>query len=253
MYGILNISKTGMSANQNKINIISNNIVNANTTGYKKLEIEFQDLVRDSLNRDSYPVNNTNSTTGTGVKTTTEIRNLKQGSLKATNILTDLAIDGEGFFRVIRNDGSYAYTRDGEFSIDSIGNIVDDNGNILDIKFVYGKDYSNSGITSENLTINKKGEVFVNDEKIGDISLYKSTGNNDFLSVGSNLFIPQNQTELSVVNDASIMQGYTEMSNVDIQQEMTDLITIQRAFQLNSKGFSVADEMWSMINNLQSR
>lgn len=253
MYGILNVSKTGMSASQNKINVISNNIVNANTTGYKKLDMEFQDLIRDSLNKDSYPTNSTNATTGTGVKTTTENRNLQQGTLKSTNVSTDLAIDGEGFFRVIRNDGSYAYTRNGEFNIDSMGKIIDDNGNILDVEFINGKNYYNSGITSENLTINKKGEVYVNDEKIGNINLYKPVSNNDFLSISDNLFISQNEEQLSIVNGTSIMQGYTEMSNVSIQQEMTDLISVQRAFQLNSKGFSVADEMWSMINNLQSK
>lgn len=253
MYGMLNISKTGMTASQNKINVISNNIVNVNTTGYKKLDVEFQDLVRDSLNKESYPTNNTNITTGTGVKTTTESRDLQQGTLNSTDISTDLAIDGEGFFRLTRNDGSYAYTRNGEFNVDSIGNIVDDSGNKLDIKFVDGKNYYNSGITSENLTINKKGEAFVNDEKIGDINLYKSANNDDFLSIGDNLFICQNQEQLSIVNDSNIMQGYTEMSNVDIQQEMTDLIAVQRAFQLNSTSFSTADEMWSMINNLQSK
>lgn len=253
MYGIVNVTKTGMSASQNKINVISNNIVNVNTTGYKKLNVEFEDLVRNSLNKDSYPTSDSDITIGSGVRTTTEVRNLKQGSLESTEISTDLAIDGEGYFRLTTDDGSYVYTRNGEFNIDSNGNIVDDSGNILDIEFINGKDYSNSEITSENLTINKKGEVFVNDEKIGNINLYKPTGNSDFLSIGSNLFIPQDQTELSVSSDANILQGYTEMSNVDIQQEMTDLMAIQRAFQLNSKGFSVADEMWSMINNLQSK
>lgn len=253
MYGMLNISKTGMSASQNKINTISNNIVNSSTTGYKKLDTEFQDLVRNTLNRDSYPTNDTTATTGTGVKTTIEIRNLNQGSLKYTEISTNLAIDGEGFFRIIKNDGSYLYTRNGELNIDSSGKIVDDNGNILDIEFINGKNYSNSGITSENLTISKSGEVFVNNERIGNVNLYKSTDNNDFLSVGSNLFMAKNQKDLYIVEDTNIMQGYIEMSNVDIQQEMTDLITMQRAFQLNSKSFSVADEMWSMINNLQSR
>lgn len=253
MYGILNVSRTGMAANQNKINVISNNIVNANTTGYKKLDMEFQDLIRESLNRQSYPVNNADSNIGTGVKTTTEIRNLKQGSLKSTGISTNLAIDGEGFFRVIRNDGSYAYTRDGEFNVDATGNIVDDSGNILDIEFINGKNYSNSGITSENLNINKNGEIFVNNEKIGNINLYKATGDKDFLSTGDNLFVAGEETQLSVVNNANIIQGHVEMSNVDLSQEITDLINVQRAFQLNSKGFSVADEMWSMINNLQSR
>ncbi len=184
MYSILSTSKTGMSANQNKINIISNNIVNVNTTGYKKLEMGFQDLVRDTLNRDSYPVNNKNSTIGTGVKISSEVRNFTQGSLKETKLVSNMAIDGEGFFRVIRPDGTYAYTRSGEFNIDAgffrvirpdgtyaytrsgefnidaTGKLVDDKGNVLDIQFEGSNNYLNSGITSENFTVNKKGEVF---------------------------------------------------------------------------------------------
>ena len=98
MYSILSTSKTGMSANQNKINIISNNIVNVNTTGYKKLEMGFQDLVRDTLNRDSYPVNNKNSTIGTGVKTSSEVRNFTQGSLKETKLVSNME---KGFLELL--------------------------------------------------------------------------------------------------------------------------------------------------------
>lgn len=251
MYGILNVSKSGMSATQNKINTISNNIVNASTSGYKKLDVGFEDLLRIGISKEKYPINE-DTTLGNGVKTTTEVRNFTQGSLKNTEIKTNLAIDGEGFFRVIRPDNTYAYTRNGEFSIDANGKIVDDSGNILDIQFNNGKNYINSGITSENLKINKQGEVFVNDEKIGNINLYKATGDNDLLSSGGNLFISNDGAQLAVAN-GEIYQGYTEMSNVILSQEFTDLITAQRAFQLNSKGFGVADEMWSMINNLQSR
>ncbi|SCJ66937.1 flagellar hook-basal body complex protein [uncultured Clostridium sp.] len=252
MYGILNVSKSGMSSTQNKINVISNNIVNSNTAGYKKLDVEFQDLVRAGLSNNSYPTNDVNATTGTGIKSTTEVRNFTQGSLKNTKISTNLAIDGEGLFRVIRSDNTYAYTRNGEFSVDANGTLVDDAGNILDIQFEDEKNYNNSGITSDNLSVNKQGEVFVNDEKIGNINLYKPTGDNDVLSASGNLFIANDGVEL-IAADGDIYQGYTEMSNVDIYQEFTDLIAMQRAFQLNSKGFTVADEMWSMINNLQSR
>lgn len=251
MYGILNVSKSGMSATQNKINTISNNIVNSSTSGYKKLDVGFEDLLRIGISKEKYPINEY-TTLGNGVKTTTEVRNFTQGYLKNTEIKTNLAIDGEGFFRVIRTDNTYAYTRNGEFSIDANGKIVDDSGNILDIQFNNGKNYINSGITSENLKINKQGEVFVNDEKIGNINLYKATGDNDLLSSGGNLFISNDGAQLAVAN-GDIYQGYTEMSNVILSQEFTDLITAQRAFQLNSKGFGVADEMWSMINNLQSR
>lgn len=215
MYGILNVSKSGMSSTQNKINVISNNIVNSNTAGYKKLDVEFQDLVRAGLSNNSYPTNDVNATTGTGIKSTTEVRNFTQGSLKNTKISTNLAIDGEGLFRVIRSDNTYAYTRNGEFSVDANGTLVDDAGNILDIQFEDEKNYNNSGITSDNLSVNKQGEVFVNDEKIGNINLYKPTGDNDVLSASGNLFIANDGVEL-IAADGDIYQGYTEMSNVDI-------------------------------------
>lgn len=251
MYGILNVSKSGMTSSQNKINVISNNIVNASTSGYKKLDVGFEDLLRTQITNKRYPINN-DSTLGNGVKTTTELRNFTQGSLRNTEILTNLAIDGEGFFRVIRPDNTYAYTRNGEFSIDSSGKIVDASGNILDIQFNNGKNYLNSGITENNLTISKEGKVYVGDEMIGNINLYKATGHNDLLSSGENLFIANDGAVLIAAN-GDIHQGYTEMSTVNIAEEFTDLITAQRAFQLNAKGIGVADEMWSMINNLQSR
>lgn len=253
MYSIMNVSKSGMSANQNKINVISNNIVNVNTTGYKKLEVEFQDLVRESLYKDSYPTNSNNAATGTGVRTINEIRNLNQGSLKNTGIQSNLAIDGDGLFRVIRPNNTYAYTRSGEFNVDSSGKIVDDNGNVLDIQFYNNNNYTNAGITSENLKVNGRGEVFAGDKIVGKVNIYKAEGDNDFLSIGDSLFTARPGINLIVENEATLMQGYTEMSNVNIAQEMTDLISVQRSFQLNSKGITVADDMWSMINNLQSR
>lgn len=253
MYNILNTSKNGMSAHQNKINVISNNIVNSNTTGYKKLEIEFEDLIRYSLNRDSYPTNDINSTVGTGAKTTNEIRNYIQGSLRDTEVKSNLAIDGEGFFRVIRPDNTYAYTRNGEFNVDSNGKIVDDKGNVLDIQFHNNNSYENLNINNDNFKVNKQGEIFVDDKIVGKINLYTSSGNDDFIATGDSLFTAKNNANLSIINNSSILQGYIEMSNVNLQQEMTDFISVQRAFQLNSKGFSVADDMWSMINNLQSR
>lgn len=253
MYNILNNSKSGLSSNQNKIDVISNNIVNANTIGYKRLEIEFQELLTETLYKDSYPTNSQSASSGTGVKTSNEFRNYEQGSLKNTEISSNLAIDGEGFFRVIRPNGTYAYTRNGGFNIDSSGKLVDDSYNVLDIQFENGYNYNNINLTKENLSINKNGEVFTDDNKVGKINLYTSTGDNDFLSIGDSLFSPKNVANIRVSNNANIKQGYTEMANVNMQTEMTDLISVQRAFQFNSKGVQVADDMWSMVNNLQSR
>lgn len=253
MYNLLHNSKSGMNASQNKIDIISNNIVNVNTTGYKRLEIEFQDLLSESLYKDSYPTNSQNASSGTGVKSSNSFRNFEQGVLKNTEISTNMAIDGEGFFRVTRSDGSYAYTRNGAFNLDSSGKLVDDRGNILDIAFENNYNYNNSNLDASNISINKNGEIFSEDTKIGTVKLYTSTGDNDFLSVGDSLFIPKNTNNMRVESGSNILQGYTEASNVNMQQEITDLMAIQRAFQFNSKGMQVADDMWSMVNNLQSR
>ncbi|MGL5694919.1 MAG: flagellar hook-basal body complex protein [Peptostreptococcaceae bacterium] len=253
MYNILNNSKSGMSAHQNKMNVVSNNMVNANTTGYKRLEAEFQDLITESLYKDSYPTNSNTASTGTGVKMSNEFRNFAQGSIRETGIKSNLAIDGEGFFRVIRPDNTYAYTRNGGFNIDSRNQIVDDNGNILDINFYNNYSYDNLNINSENLVINKQGDVFVDNQRVGKLNLYTSIGDNDFYSIGDSLFNIKNNQNIRVSQGTDLLQGYTEMSNVNMQQEMTDLITIQRAFQMNSKGINVADDMWSMVNNLQAR
>lgn len=253
MYGILNTSKSGMSSNQDKINVISNNIVNSNTTGYKRLETEFQDLIRETLNRQSYPTTSPNLNNGTGVRTTNAIRNFTQGSLKSTGIMSSLAIDGEGMFRVLKPNGTYAYTRNGEFNVDSRGNIVDDKGNLLDIQFYDGNSYDNLSITKDNFTVNKQGQVFVNDNLVGKINLYNSNGDNDFIPIGNSLFGIRPGAEPFIETKANIMQGYSEMSNVDIGEEFAELISIQRSFQLNGRGITVADDMWSMVNNLQSR
>lgn len=253
MYNILNNSKSGMSANQSKMDIISNNIVNVNSTGYKRLEMDFQELITETLYKDSYPTNSLKSLTGTGVRASNEFRNFEQGPLRNTDIKSNLAIDGEGFFRIIRNDGSYAYTRNGEFNIDSLGKLVDDSGNILEVNFENGYSYDNSNLTKESLSINNQGEVFSNNIKVGNINLYTSTGENDFISVGGSLYSPKDITNIRKSNNTNILQGYIEISNVNMQKEMTDMIIIQRAFQFNSKGIQAADDMWSMVNNLQSR
>lgn len=253
MYNILSNSKSGMIASQNKVDIISSNIVNANTTGYKKLEIGFLDLYTETLDRNSYPVNSKTANTGTGVKTSDALRNFSQGSLKNTEIKTNMAIDGEGMFRVIRADGSYAYTRNGEFNIDALGRLVDDSGNMLEIKFENGRGYNDANLADGELSINKLGEIFKNKEKIGNIELYTAIGDNDFLSVGDSLFVPRNPNNVRTVNTSNIIQGYVEMANVEVQNEMTDLIMVQRALQFNSKGVQAVDDMWNMVNNLQSR
>ena len=251
MYNIMHTSKSGMSATQSKIDLISNNITNVQTVGYKKLDANFLDLYQESLYKKSYPTNSESARTGTGSRISQEIRNYEQGAIKETKINTNLAIDGEGFFRVIKSDGSYAYTRNGEFNLDSMGKLVDDNGNILDIQSLNGST-QDINLKDGDLSINKSGEIYLDKNKVGVINLYKPKGDADFISVGDNLFTAK-PVNVEVVQNKSMLQGYVEMSNVDMKDEMINLIMAQRAFQYNSKGIKAGDDMWSMANNLQSR
>ncbi|MCR1953947.1 flagellar hook-basal body complex protein [Clostridioides mangenotii] len=253
MYTIINNSRAGMNSNQEKLNIVSNNIANVDTVGYKKINIEFSDLINETLNRRTYPTGKNKIDTGTGSKVTLPVRDLRQGPIRSTEIRSNLAIDGNGFFRVIKNDGKYAYTRDGNFSVDKAGNIVDARGNKLDVQFNAGYNYANSNITNENLNIAKDGNIYVDDIHIGKVNLYNSVGDDAFISIGDSQYELKDDAALYIENNSSIEQGYLEMSNVNLQDEMVEMITTQRAFQLNSKGMNVADDMWSMANNLRSK
>ena len=249
MYNIMKNSVSAMSASQGKIEITSNNMVNAQTTGYKKLDIGFLDLYNETLDRSYYPHNNNNNT-GTGVKVSQSFRNLSQGAIKDTGIKSNLAIDGDGFFRVINPNGTFSYTRNGEFNVDSNGDLVDDKGNKLDIQVINGNDVD---LSKGEVSINKLGEIFVDKEEVGKINLYKVQGDKDFIPAGDNLFNLRDGAKIELVTNSNILQGYVEMSNVNMETEMTDLIIAQRSFQFNSKGLQATDDMWSMINNLQSR
>lgn len=248
-------SKSGMNAQQNKLDTISNNIANSSTTGYKRVDVDFKDLLSESLNRKGYPINNTNASMGTGVKTTDAYRESTQGHLLDTGISTNLAIDGEGYFRVTREDGSYAYTRDGSFRIDGQGRLVDSKGNFLNIEYTNGFTEDTVSFSTSNLLIDtsggiytKRGETFI---KVGDIPLYTAIGDDAFASIAENLYVPVEGVQVNRTTEADIYQGFLEGSNVDIATEFTDMIVTQRAFQLSSKGIQTADEMWGMINSLR--
>ena len=248
-------SKSGLNANQEKLDVISNNIANVNTTGYKKVNAGFKDLISSSLDEWGNPLNDKTATVGSGVKAGNFTKDNSQGGLQTTNQKTDLALDGNGYFKVISSNGTEYYTRDGSFKLDSYGRLVTANGNILEVQYANGYSQNNTGLTADNFTINKKGEIFAenngNFEKVGEIAVYTAVGNDAFTSVGDNLFKELNGVQVYRTLDSDMYQGYLEASNVDLSQEMTDMIVTQRAFQLSSKGITAADEMWEMINNLR--
>ncbi|MDV3426931.1 MAG: flagellar basal body rod protein FlgG [Bacillota bacterium] len=243
-------SKAGMQAQQDKMDLISNNMANMETEGYKRIDASFKDLVYEKIAGKGVPMGSgaLASVKGTGSKLSESYRSFNQGSLKQTGIDTDLAIDGNGFFQVKMADGSLAYKRGGKFNLDKNGNLSDDKGNILQI------DYNNDKkINSSSIIIDESGQVYSEDKvaktDIGKINIYDFKDKANLISIGNDLFkAPAGNEALS--QDFSIRQGYLELSNVDLSKEMTDLILAQRAFELNSKGLSTADEMMSMANNL---
>ncbi|NLM35437.1 MAG: flagellar basal body rod protein FlgG [Clostridiales bacterium] len=262
MLRVLWNSKSGMIANQEKLDAISNNLANVNTNGYKRVTVSFQDTMSETLRREGYPITTNGERaqdpyTGTGVKTTGWVRDNKQGILIETNKDTDFAIDGEGYFQLIRSDGSLVYTRVGQFDVDANQNLVDPNGNRVTIYPAPGVNAEDIKFTKDNYFISKDGEVSIKGENgyelVGIIPLFSTNGSNDFISIGENYYQAKPDAQVYQVQGSNIYQGYLEGSNVDMVVELTDMIVTQRAFQLGTKGLQAADEMWQMANNLKSR
>lgn len=257
MYRILSTSKSGMNAYQSKIDAISNNLSNSTTTGYKKVDVGFQDLMTETLNRRGYRTNTENTVMGTGTRAVSIPRNNSQGNLQITELSTDIALDGLGYFKVNLGDGTEAYTRDGSFSIDSLGRLVDSNGNKLQVNYVGGFSENNVRFTPDNFSVNTSGDVYMkvgeSYTKVAEIPLYTAVGDSAFASIGKNLFVPTQGANVQRTTTTDMRQGCLEMSNVDMGTEMSELIIAQRAYQMAGKGITTADEMWQMINNMRSR
>lgn len=250
-------AKSGMNANQEKLDAISNNLANSATVGYKRTEVGFQDLLTESLDRKGYAINDKKSYIGTGIKTGQWYRDNTQGELMETLRSTDVAIDGNGYFRIISSNGESAYTRDGAFAVDGTGSLVDARGNKLHLEYANGFTADNVKFTKDNFLIDAEGSVHLkqNDTflKVAEIPVYSAVGDKAFVSVGDNLFQPAKGAELFRTRAVDLSQGFTEGSNVDIAEEFADMIVTQRSFELSSRGIKTADEMWGMVNDLRAK
>lgn len=245
-------SKSGMQAMQDKMDSISNNIANVNTEGYKKVDMGFSDLLSETFSRKGYPTNVNDGNvpyTGTGVKSGEWLLDNKQGNVTETDIDTDFAIDGSGYFAVTLPNGTTAYSRAGNFSLDGQGKLVDSKGNRLKVEY----NGNGTSLKKDNFKVTEDGQIYTKDgnQNIGKIPLFNAVGDDTAVPIGDNLYSFKSGSQVYTVDNSSIKQGFSEMSNVDIGTEMTDLIVAQRAFQLNSKGLQTADDMMSMINNMK--
>lgn len=261
MYRILWNGQSAMNANQIRLDAISNNIANMSTTGYKRVDVNFKESLKESLERRGYPSEGKDAFTGTGVIAGPLQKEHYQGVLLRTDITTDFALDGAGMFKIIDSNGSEFYTRDGSFMTDVNGDIVDSAGNKLEVE--YTQEYlnlKNSGEVSlkgGKFLVDKEGNIDIKHKegfvRVGKIPLYETTGSDSYVSVGANRFLPADGAVMRRSSGTSIYQGALEASNVDVGQEFSDMILTQRAFQLGSKSITTADEMWSMVNNMRSK
>jgi flagellar basal-body rod protein FlgG len=252
---------TGMKAQETNIQVISNNIANMRTTGYKRQRAEFQDLLYEHVRRIGTQTSDQGNIVpvgvdlGSGVKTVGTPRIMTQGTLAQTDKDLDVAIRGEGYFKIERNDGTYAYTRDGSFEMDSQGRIVTANGLLVQ-----------PGITipnnSTSITINTQGQVSVTvagattPTVVGQLSLTRFINKAGLQPIGDNLFVetpasgpPQDGT---ANNDGmgDLQQKYVESSNVEAVTEIADLIAAQRAYEMNAKVVSAADSMMQSTTSM---
>jgi flagellar basal-body rod protein FlgG len=254
-----------MIGQQANIDSISNNLANVNTTGFKKMRTDFEDLLYQTVRTAGTPATEDTVTPvgvqmGHGVKVAATQRSFSQGALQNTENVYDLAIEGEGFFRVRMYDGSYAYTRDGAFKVDSDGRLVTSNGYWVLPEVTFPENF-----LPESITVSQDGRITVkvpnmnNDEpfQIGQIQLYRFPNPVGLTAVGENLF-KENVATGGVIQGqpgyegmGRIVHKFLEMSNVSVVKEMVDLIVAQRAYEFNSKTIQTSDSMLGTATGLK--
>jgi len=255
MFNIFATAKSGMSAYQEKLDYLSNDLVNSSTTGYKSTDVGFKDLLTESLDRNGTPLVKKTAISGTGVKLGINYASEKQGNLLTTGGKTDLAIDGKGYFALTQANGNIVYTRDGNFKIDTNGTLVDSSGTKVYVQYENGASEGSPALESKNISIDKQGGITmkVGEDmiKIGNIPVFTAIGDKGFIPIGNSCFIPNSDAQVTASTNYDVIQGALEASNVDTGEVFSDLILNQRAFQLSSKAVTAADDLWSMINNMR--
>jgi flagellar basal-body rod protein FlgG len=258
----LRTAATGMAAQQLNVEVISNNIANMNTVGYKKQQAEFQDLLYQTLQQagaqssDQGTIVPTGVQIGAGVKTGSVYRINTQGAMTATGNQYDLAINGRGFFQVLTPTGDIAYTRAGNFSVNDTGQLVTQDGYQVQPAISIPQD-------ATNVTISAAGQVQVTQpgnatpSVVGQLELASFANEAGLSAQGGNLLLQTGASGAPVTGTpgnqgfGTLQQGYTEASNVDPVTEITSLIVAQRAYEMNSKVISTADNMLQVANQVK--
>jgi flagellar basal-body rod protein FlgG len=259
----LRTAATGMAAQQLNVEVISNNIANMNTVAFKRQRAEFQDLLYQTLEQagaqssDQGTIVPTGVQIGAGVKAGSVYRIASQGSLTRTDNRFDLAIDGRGFFQVLTPTGETAYTRAGNLAINDQGQLVTQDGYQIQPAITIPADASEVTISAAGqVQVTQPGAATTN--VVGTIELASFMNEGGLSAKGANLMMETPASGAAITGTpgtqglGSLLQGYTEASNVDAVSEITALIVAQRAYEMNSKVISTADNMLGVANQVKS-
>lgn len=252
---------TGVGAQQLRVDVIANNLANANTVGFKRSRGEFQDLLYEILR----PAGSKSSLTtqvpsgiqiGEGTRVAGVKRLFMQGALRQTENPLDLAIEGDGFIQITRPNGEVAYTRAGSFSLDSDGRLVTPDGFPVEPEITIPSDATSVAIGADGtVTVVESGST--TSTEVGNISLVRFPNPSGLSGIGKNLFVPTDASgdpEEGTPGEqglGTIAQGYLESSNVSVAEELVDMIIAQRAYEINARVIQTADRMLEFSNNLR--
>ena len=256
----LTTAATGMIAQQNYLDVISNNIANVNTNGFKKSRVEFQDLLSQAVKTPGAMINQgtfqpVGVEIGLGVKTAATTRVFGQGVAISTGRSLDVAIEGDGFMQVMKEDGSLAYTRDGALKMDAMGQLCTTDGLLIQPQTTIPRDASEINVTQDG-NISVKVGSSTTQQIVGQLQLVKFQNPSGLLSIGHNLYVetPGSGNPIQDVPGQNgmglINQGFLEGSNVQIVDELISLIKAERAFESNSKIINTSSDILRQTNQL---
>jgi flagellar basal-body rod protein FlgG len=254
-------AKSGLEAQQTKLDVISNNLANVSTNGFKKSRPIFEDMLYQNIRQPGAVSSEQNTNlpsgfqVGTGVRAVATERLHSQGGLQGTENSRDLAIDGEGFFQIQMPNGDTGYTRDGSFQKDQNGQLVTSSGYLIQPTISIPQN-------ALSITVAKDGVVSVTQPGtaqsavVGQIQLATFVNTSGLQSIGENLYLetdasgPANESQPGLNGTGKLLQGYVETSNVNVVEEMVSMIQTQRAYEINSKAVKTSDEMLARLTQL---
>jgi flagellar basal-body rod protein FlgG len=253
---------TGMDAQQTKMDTIANNLANANTTGFKKSRADFEDLLSETLRTPSAPQPQGGTSpvplqVGLGVRTSGTSRSFTQGDYSQTDNPLDLAIQGDGLFRVTQPNGEYAYTRAGNFKVDAEGRLVTQRGELIEPQIVIPKDTTSIAISEQGVVSVETATTQGKPTELGQLELCTFVNPAGLSAIGGNLFIETAASGGAMIGrpgeqgSGTILQSALESSNVKAVEEMVAMISTQRSYELNSKVIQTADQMLQKLSNLR--